>query len=395
MGLGRLIVRRRAGAEHARAITEYGFLNGEPVYGSELEYSGAYGQGMAIPGAWRAATLLSDLLGAVPWHAFRVRDGRLEPVATPPLLEQPNPPDTRMTTFASWALDLIWHGNAIGVVATRNAAGWPTSAVAVPASQVGVRRITQPGQSWLPVGAIEYRIGALTFGAGDVIHIKGPAEPGALRGMGVLETHVSTLVLAREQQRQAESISRHGVPTGLLKSANPDLTAAEARELKRGWLAAQRERTVAVLNSSTEFQPLSWNPEELQLVEARKYSLHELALIFGVPLSFLGVEQGSRTYTNQEQEGLNLLKFSLGGHLARFEQALSAHLPRGTIARANLDFLLRADTLTRYQAHEIALRAGFLTVDEVRDLEDRPPLPRPEPPPVPPVAGEQNDTEEQ
>ena len=35
-----------------------------------------------------------------------------------------------------------------------------------------------------------------------------------------------------------------------------------------------------------------------------------------------------------------------------------------------MDALLRADTLTRYQGYEIAIRAGFLTPEEVRDLED-------------------------
>ena len=54
---------------------------------------------------------------------------------------------------------------------------------------------------------------------------------------------------------------------------------------------------------------------------------------------------------------------------------MTAHLPRGTWAQANLDAILRGDTLTRYQAHGIAIDKGFLTVDEVRKLEDLPPLP--------------------
>lgn len=40
----------------------------------------------------------------------------------------------------------------------------------------------------------------------------------------------------------------------------------------------------------------------------------------------------------------------------------------------NVDALLRPDTKTRYEAHKIALDAGFLTVDEVRELENREPL---------------------
>jgi phage portal protein BeeE len=37
--------------------------------------------------------------------------------------------------------------------------------------------------------------------------------------------------------------------------------------------------------------------------------------------------------------------------------------------------MVRFDLKSRYEAHEIAIRAGFLTVNEVRELEDRGPLP--------------------
>jgi phage portal protein BeeE len=59
---------------------------------------------------------------------------------------------------------------------------------------------------------------------------------------------------------------------------------------------------------------------------------------------------------------------------ARIEAVLDAQIPRGTSVKIALDALARADTKTRYDGHKIALEAGFLTVDEVRALEDRPPL---------------------
>jgi HK97 family phage portal protein len=377
VGLGRLFTRSTrytATDTVTGASTNYVVVDGiAPAYSNSGSYRGA----MSIPGAWRAAVLLSDLLGQVPWNAYReyagVPEERISP--TPPLLEQPSPPDTRMTTFSSWGLDLIWHGNAIGVIAARNFAGWPTAAIPVPATAVAVRRVTPYMDSPLPVGALEYSVGSMRLGSEDVIHIKGPCEPGAVRGLGVLENHLATLNLARDQQTQAASLSTHGVPTGVLKSDNPDLTEAEAQDLKAQWLANQRSRTVAVLNSTTTFEPLSWNPEQLQLIEGRKMTINELELIFGLPVGWLGGMNSARQYSNIEQDAVNLLKFSLGGHLVRFEQTLGLAFPRGTCVRANTDAVLRADTLTRYQAHAIALSNNFLTVDEVRDLEHRPPLP--------------------
>jgi HK97 family phage portal protein len=195
--------------------------------------------------------------------------------------------------------------------------------------------------------------------------------------MGVLEAHMETLNLAASQQRQASAITNHGVPTGIIKSANPDLTDGEALQLKATWMANQATRTVQVINADTDFEPLSWNPEQLQLVEARKFTLGELELIFGLPVGWLGGMTNARQYSNIEQDAINLLRFALGGHLARFEQTLSLAFPRGTEVRANLDAILRSDTKTRYEAHRIALGsdAPFLSVDEVREIEHRAPLP--------------------
>lgn len=337
----------------------------------------AYQGGMGVPAAWRASILLSDLLGGVPWNAYRERAGqpveKLTP--TPALLEQPSPPDTRMTTLSSMALDLIWHGNAIAVVASRDRNGWPTAILPVPAEMVQVKRVEQWDNVPLPLGSVTYGIGARWYASEDVVHVKGPSRPGALRGMGVLENHLSGAVaLAAELDRQARGIADHAVPSVKIKVTNSDLTQPEADKLKASWMASQRTRKPMVLNASTDVEPLSWNPTETQLLDARRFTLHEMALIFGLPLSFLGADQSSRTYSNVEQESLNLLKYSLGGHLARFEQTFSLHLPRGTWAQANLDSLLRADTLTRYQAHAVGIASGFLSRDEARELEDRAPL---------------------
>ena len=54
--------------------------------------------------------------------------------------------------------------------------------------------------------------------------------------------------------------------------------------------------------------------------------------------------------------------------------ALTALAPNGQTIRFNFEAFLRPDTLTRYQAHEIALRNGFLTPNEVRKIEGLNPL---------------------
>lgn len=358
--------------------------------------AGPYSGGMALPGAWRCALLRSDLLGQVPWHAYRASSAGAPPeriIPTPPFLEQPSPPDARITTVASMELDLIWHGNAIALIAGRDRRGWPTSYLPIPAEGVHVMRAQARDATGLPAGTIAYQIGGRWYPSSDVIHVKGPTKPGALRGMGVLELHLAgTLGLAKAQAQEAATLGTSGVPTGVLKNSDPEADQTDADELKAAWMLSQRTRTIAVLNHMTEFEAVAWNPTETQLLEARKFSLHEQALIFGVDPSWLGVAGSSMTYANIESQATNLVKFTLAGDLARFEQTLSLHMPRGTEARANLDAILRGDTLGRYQAHALA-HGRWLTDDEIRALENRPPLTpaqraamTPAPPPPAPAA---------
>lgn len=333
---------------------------------------GKYSGGMSVPGAWRAATMRADQLAKFPWHLYRSRgDGTSQRLRTPILLEQPAPPFTRMTTFAALALDLVWHGNAIALVASRDAAGWPTALLPVDADRVEVGRNPQGGR-------LVYRIDGdqqKTYDQADVLHVMGHSRPGDLRGMGVLEQHLKWLQASAGLARQANNV-QHGVPTGVLEGSDPDVTPEELATGKRDWLQAQSTRTIAALPPGVKFTPISWNPEQMQLVEARKFDLATCALIFGIPGYWLGAESNGFTYSSAEWEGRNLLKYTaVGADVVRFEQAMTGLFPRGQYVQANPDAILRGSTQERYAAHEIGVRAGFLEINEVRVLEDLPIFP--------------------
>ena len=340
---------------------------------------GPYKGAMSVPGCWRAALLLSDLIGNFPLDAYRRGPlGIPVELPVPALLEQPAPPESRMDTVSAWILDLIWHGNAVGIIAARNRSGWPTAVTPVDVEQVAVRRVERRERdaraARLPVGTVVYEIDGELYLASDIVHMKGPHRPGALRGFGVLEAHlVGAVALAQELGAQAHGVATHGVPSVVIESLDPELDEPGAEQLKDKVMSSQRTRRPMVTNASTKLTPLAWDPTQTQLIEARKLSLLEQALIMGLDPSWLGAAQTSRVYSNIEQEATNLVRYSAGGHLGRLEGALSAAFPRGVWVEANLDAALRADTLTRYQAHSLAF-GKWLTADEIRALERRAPL---------------------
>ncbi|QRP47998.1 phage portal protein [Amycolatopsis sp. FDAARGOS 1241] len=401
MGLGKTFMRSAVAEQQLRMIVSNGWQIGPSaaIAGDEVYGWAGFVRALGIPGVGRAVALISDLIGGLPWDAYTShgRDFAEKITPRPALLEQPNPEEAGINTFSAWVADYLLHGNAVGIIVERNALGVPTAALPVPTWAVGVRRVDGWTNSVLPKGAIEYSIAGKSFSAYDILHVKGLCEPGRLRGVGVLEAHLNgngSLDLAAELARQARNIDATGIPTGVLKATSPDVTPDQLREAKQLWLETQRDRTVAALAPSTDFEPLSWDPEKMQLVEARKLSLLEVANVFGLPPRFLGAPSGdSMTYANSETESIDLLKYTIGGHLRRFEQTLSLLFPRGTQVRADLDEVLRADTAARYSAYETGIRAGFLRKSEARAKEtDLPPVPgiddppKPVQPPAPPDA---------
>ena len=130
-----------------------------------------------------------------------------------------------------------------------------------------------------------------------------------------------------------------------------------------------------------KYAPIFISPKDAQWIEARQFTTTEIARLFGVPASLMltGVDGNSQTYSNVEQEWIAFTRFTLTQYLRKIEEALTALAPLGQTIRFNIEGLLRSDTLTRYQAHQIAISTGFETINEAREIEGRPPLDTPTP----------------
>jgi HK97 family phage portal protein len=193
----------------------------------------------------------------------------------------------------------------------------------------------------------------------------------------VIDRHGADLALAATVRSYAGSTFGTGVPAGYLKVNQPNLTPEQAADLKSRWMVQHggTQRSIAVLNATTEFHPIALSPVDAELGAAREWGLRDIALAFGVPPYMLGIPGDSATYANVESRMIELRTFTLLPWIRRIESTLDAQLPRGTSLKVATDATLRADTLTRYQAYSVGLTGGWLTVDEIRAMENRPPLP--------------------
>jgi HK97 family phage portal protein len=137
-----------------------------------------------------------------------------------------------------------------------------------------------------------------------------------------------------------------------------------------------------VLSGEATFTPIAFSPDDAQFLQQRELSAREVARIFRVPAWAIDAATGdSLTYSNVTQQSRALIDFALRPWLARIERAISTDpdlCPGGTYVQFELDALLRGDADSRSTVYQRALGDGthpaWLTVDEVRALEDLPPI---------------------
>ena len=220
---------------------------------------------------------------------------------------------------------------------------------------------------------------------GDIQHLKLLRVPGRGKGLGPIQAAQVELRGAMDTQKYANNwFETSGVPHGVLKSdqvLSPE-QAAQAKESFQNNVSGG----VAVLGNGLNYTPVYLSPEDAQFIQNQQFNITQVARLFGVPSSLMlaMVEGNSQTYANVEQDWIGYVRFSLMSYLVEIEDAFTALLPGRTEAKFNVDALLRTDTKTRYEAHKIAKEAGFLTVDEIREIENLPPLPKSaQPTPVP------------
>lgn len=315
---------------------------------------------LSIPAAYRCIQIIADSIASLPIHAFR--NGKQ--IETPDILRQPDPGETRVDTVSSICTSVLIDGNAYALLGNRDNLGHPRSlAVLAP----GAVLVTPEG------GEVIYRVAGNEYSSEDILHVRGLTLPGHAVGLGPLAMQRRTMGLAIAGEDYAGELYTTGaMPNGVLTS-DSEMSKSESEDLKAAFVAAHggRQRSPAVLSGGIGYQPLSFSASDLELLESRRFNAQVVATVFGVPGFLIGVGSAdSKTYSNVQQDTQLFASYTLRPWLSRIEAALSQLLPRGQEAKFNLDGLLRSDTMQRYTAHEVGLRAGFLTVDEVRALED-------------------------
>ena len=223
-----------------------------------------------------------------------------------------------------------------------------------------------------------YSVNGNNYSSNDIVHLKLWSKPDstALIGEGPIQRHKSVLRSALDLHNYADNWFRTAaVPTGTLTTTE-FLSEDVAKQNKQAFIESQKERSVAVLSSGLTYESISLSPEQAQFLENQKYITRQIANMFGVPTLYMGmgIEGQGMTYVNGNEDRTKLYEDGLQQYIVRIAQAITDLLPRGQYAEFNLTEFLRPNQLARYQSYAIGITNQFLTVDEVRALENLPKL---------------------
>lgn len=143
----------------------------------------------------------------------------------------------------------------------------------------------------------------------------------------------------------------------------------EVEETLDDWAAARRLRRTAFVPNNLKYNRDGFNPEQLQMSQAREFGITEIARLTGIDAEELSVSTTSRTYFNAQDRRRDRLESVLGPYMTAVEGRLSMEdvTPRGYTTKFDTSSYLRLDDAAAAQTDATLIGAKVLTPAEARD----------------------------
>jgi HK97 family phage portal protein len=290
----------------------------------------------------------------------------------PVWLDQPDIDlSTRAAFFQQVFSSLLVHGNSYTRV-FRDAQGQVVNLVNLNPEKVEVERSKIGRKVYIYQGENK------PLSGDEIIHIVDLILPGELKGMSRVETLKQSLGLNIALSDYAARFFGTGASAAGVIEFPGNLTSEQAKQLADGFDArhrngSRRAHKTGVLSGGAKFVSTQTDPESSQALESRKFAVEEIARAFNVPLHLLGVP-GTASYASVEQNNLQFVSMTLRPLAEKVEAAFSRLLPGDAFIKFQFNDLLRADLEARVRSYSVGAQAGFYSTNDIRRLEDMPPV---------------------
>jgi HK97 family phage portal protein len=327
---------------------------------------------------WSCLRLRANLISTMPVDVYR-KVGGIQ--VTQPTVISPggDKMDIEEWLYSS-QIDLDRSGNVFGLITERwHVGNLPSTVELVPLSEVSL----QPNRDQDVVGKngqpLKYRvrIAGTLYDPADVWHEKQYTVPGLPLGLSPIAyaawsigEYLSIMDFALDW------FGNGGVPGGHLRNVAKTITPDDATTFKERFKASNHAGDVFVSGADWEYKPIQSESAGVAFLEAKKYSIGDIARFFDCPGDLIdaAVQSGNITYANVTQRNLQFLIMHLGPAVIRRERALGKFLPQPVFVKFNTNALLRMDPTTQAQVLTQRINQRSITPDEIREMYDQPPL---------------------
>jgi HK97 family phage portal protein len=323
-----------------------------------------------------AVSLISDTISTLPIDSYIRRDGaRFAFRPRPVWVQQPDIDTTKEAFYGSLIVSMLLDGNGF-VRVFRDGAGRVINMTVLNPAKVEIRKNK--------VGEVVYihQDEPKPLTKNEMIHIPDVVRPGETRGISRVIALKDNFGLAIALESYAARFFGQGASTNGIIEFPGNLTPEQAKQLVDGFDARhkgfRKSHKTGVLSGGAKFVQTTVENDKAQFIDSRRMAVEDVARAFNIPPHLLGLP-GTNTYSSVEQNNIAFVTHTLRPIVQKLESAftpLMANEPGGSTAfiKFTLDGLLRGDANSRFTAYSVGLQAGYLTINDIRRLEDLPPV---------------------
>ena len=338
---------------------------------------------MQMTAVYACVRILSEAVAGLPLHFYRYKaDGSKEKAIDSNLYhlihDEPNPEMSSFVFRETLMTHLLLWGNAYAQI-IRNGKGEVIALYPLMPNKMSVDR-DENGKLYYTYTRSDCEPNAMNGSSvvlepKDVLHIPGLGFDG-LVGYSPIAMAKNAIGLAIATEEFGSKFFANGAaPSGVLEHPGTIKDPSRVREAWQSQFGGSgNSGKVAVLEEGMKYTPISISPEQAQFLETRKFQINEIARIFRVPPHMVGDLEKS-SFSNIEQQSLEFVKYTLDPWVVRWEQSLSRSLlsedeKKQYFFKFNLEGLLRGDYQSRMNGYAIARQNGWMSANDIRELED-------------------------
>jgi HK97 family phage portal protein len=227
----------------------------------------------------------------------------------------------------------------------------------------------------------QYRIdgGLVVLAEENVLHLKGLGN--GTTGLSKLEFMRATTDEAAKAQGSASRLfGNGGKPTGVLM-VDSVLKPEQRAQIQERFaeMATGPVNRLYVLEANMKYQQLSMLPEDMEMLDTRRFAVEEICRWFDVPPVLVHHSNTTTWGSGIEQIVDGFYKLTIRPLLVSIEQAVRKQVmtprQRATMsAEFAMDALLRGSLKDRMDVYARAVQNGLKTRNECRQLENDPPI---------------------